>query len=159
MSRLFLGACAVALACLAPTSLNAQASIQVMEGGCDHATHAIDVRVNGVRSDHGYVTFALYGDNPDDFLVKGKKIFQHRFTAKRGTVSFCVLFPDSGTYAAAAYHDENGNTKLDRNWIGFPVEAFGVSNNPPMFLIPPSHEEAAFEVDSGVRTIDIRLKY
>ncbi len=159
MLRLASGTFCLILACLISLPLYAEAPFRAIEGGCDHAAHAIDVRVHGVRSDHGYVTFALYGENPDDFLRKGKKIFQHRFSAKPGTMAFCIQVPEPGTYAAAAYHDENGNTKLDKNWIGFPVEAFGVSNNPKMFLLPPSHEEAAFRVEDQGVAVEITLKY
>lgn len=159
MSRIASNAACLILACLFALPLFAQAPFRAIEAGCDHAAHAIDVRVHGVRNDHGYVTFALYGDNPNDFLVKGKKIFQHRFSAKPGTMAFCILVPEPGTYAAAAYHDENGNTKFDKNWIGYPAEAFGVSNNPKMFLLPPSHDEAAFRVDDQGATVEITLKY
>lgn len=159
MSRVASGAGCLLLACLTAFPLFGQAPFRAIEAGCDHAAHAIDVRVHGVRNDHGYVTFALYGDNPDDFLKKGKKIFQHRFSAKPGTMAFCILLPAPGTYAAAAYHDENGNTKFDRNWIGFPAEGFGISNNPEMFLLPPSHEESAFHVDHRPRHVQIELRY
>ena len=100
----------------------------------------------------------LYREHPDDLLVKRNGLFRKRLPGKRGWWS-CLFVPKAGTHAAATIADENGNTKFDKNWIGLPVEGFGVSNNPSMFLVPPSHEQAAFQVDSGVRRIDIRLKY
>lgn len=147
------------LAVLLSLPSGAGAEITASEAGCDGTSRAIDVRVHGVRSDRGYVTFVLYGDKPEDFLVKGKKIFKQRFTAKQGTVQFCVILPQPGVYAATAYHDENGNRKFDKNWIGLPVEGFGVSNNPKTFLAPPSHDQAAFEVSNGQMSVDIELKY
>lgn len=159
MARLVSASLWLVVACLISPPIFAQTPFRAIEAGCDHAAHAINVRVHGVRNDHGFVTFALYGDNPDHFLKKGKKIFQHRFSAKPGTMAFCILVPEAGTYAAAAYHDENGNTKFDKNWIGFPAEAFGVSNNPRTFLLPPSHEEAAFRVDDQGVTVEIKLNY
>ena len=149
----------VGLVCVLALPRVTHAQFEAIEAGCDHASTAIDVRVRGVRSEHGYVTLVLYGDNPDDFLVKGKKIFKQRFAARQGTVALCVSLPEPGVYAAAAYHDENGNTKLDKNWIGLPKEGFGVSNNPSMFLAPPSHEEAAFTVADGISRVDIKLNY
>ncbi|MCZ7627422.1 MAG: hypothetical protein C3F12_04160 [Candidatus Methylomirabilota bacterium] len=137
----------------------AQAQIQATEGPCDRgASTAIDVRVHGVRSDRGNIMFVLYGDNPDDFLVKGKRIFKQHFAAKRGTVAFCIAV-SAGTYAASVYHDENGNKKLDRNWIGIPAEGAGFSNNPTLLVGPPSHAQAAFQVSHGPTRIDIQLNY
>ncbi len=97
---------------------------------CNDAPNSIEVKVRGVRSDHGTVTFVLYSDDPDEFLVRGKKIMKERFPARTGTVEFCLPLSAPGTYAAAVYHDEDGNGKLAKNWLGMPKEGFGVSNNP-----------------------------
>jgi uncharacterized protein (DUF2141 family) len=136
-----------------------QAQSEATEGACNRASTAIEVRVHGVRSDRGYVTFVLYGDSPDDFLVKGKKLFKQQFAAKRGIVAFCVIVPKAGAYAASVYHDENGNKKFDRNWIGIPAEGAGFSNNPTLLLGPPSHAQAAFQVSNGPKRVEIQLNY
>ncbi len=127
--------------------------------GCNGAPNSIEVKVHGVRSDHGRVTFVLYSDDPDEFLVRGKKLMKERFPARTGTVEFCLPVSAPGTYAAAVYHDEDGNGKLGKNWIGMPKEGFGVSNNPKMFLGPPDHAEAAFHVQGERTPVDIKLKY
>ncbi len=71
---------------------------------CDGAPNSISVKVRGVRSDHGTVTFVLYSDDPDEFLVRGKKLMKERFPAQTGTVEFCLPVSAPGIYAAAAYH-------------------------------------------------------
>lgn len=159
MNRLPAVLSGLVLACLLVLSWDAHAQIQATEGACNGAATAIDVRVQGVRSDRGNIMFVLYGDNPDDFLVKGKKIFKQHFVAKRGTVAFCVIVPKAGTYAASVYHDENGNKKLDRSWIGIPAEGAGFSNNPPLLVGPPSHTQAAFQVSNGPKRVEIQLNY
>lgn len=103
--------------------------------------------------------FVLYGDNPNDFLVKGKRLLKQRFPAKRGTVTFCVTVPKTGVYAAAIYHDENGNGKFDKNAIGLPGEGGGFSNNPGLFLFTPSHTQVAFHVASNHTRIEIQINY
>ena len=123
------------------------------------ATGVMVLHVHGVRSDRGHVMFVLYGDKPEEFLVKGKKIFKQRFAASQGTVDFCVNLPKPGIYAAVAYHDENDNRKFDKNWAGLPVEGAGVSNNPKTFLGSPSHDQAAFTVSHGLTKVDIEIKY
>lgn len=147
------------LACLLLLSWGAPGRIEAIERACDRTSAAIDVRVQGVRSDLGNIVFVLYGDNPDDFLVKGKKILKQRIPAKRGTVTFCVIAPKAGVYAAAVYHDENGNGKFDRNRIGLPSEGGGFSNNPTLFLLVPSHEQTAFHVSNSQTRVGIQLNY
>jgi uncharacterized protein (DUF2141 family) len=147
------------LAVLLSLPSGARSEITASEAACDGASSAIDVHVHGVRSDRGHVTFVLYGDKPEDFLVKGKKIFKQRFAANQGTVEFCVILPKPGIYAATVYHDENDNGKFDKNRVGLPVEGFGVSNNPATFLAPPSHDQAAFAVSHGRTRVDIEIKY
>jgi len=147
------------LAVLLSLPPGARSEITASETACNGASYAIDVRVHGVRSDRGNVTFVLYGDKPQDFLVKGKKVFKQRFAANQGTVEFCVILSKPGVYAATAYHDENGNGKFDKNWAGLPVEGFGMSNNPTTLLTPPSHDQAAFAVSHGRTKVDIEIKY
>ena len=53
----------------------------------------------------------------------------------RGSVS-------PGSYAIQAYHDENDNLTVDRNFLGLPNEAIGFSNNAPMRFGPPHFEDA-----------------
>lgn len=147
------------LTCLLLLSWSVPSRIEAIERACDRTSTTIDVRVQGVRSDRGNIIFVLYGDNPDDFLVKGKKVLKQRIPAKRGTVTFCVIAPKAGVYAAAVYHDENGNGKFDRNRIGLPSEGGGFSNNPTQFLIAPSHEQVAFHVSNSQTRVEIQLKY
>ena len=154
LSKMWLLRFAVTIVVLMPSLLKAESAPR-----CNPTSNAIDVHVHGVRSNSGYVTFVLYGDNPNDFLVKGRKLLKERFPAQNGTVEFCLPVPHPGIYAAAAYHDENGNKKFDKNWIGLPTEGFGVSNCPEIYLVPPSHDEAAFEVQNALTRVDIQLSY
>jgi uncharacterized protein (DUF2141 family) len=45
-----------------------------------------------------------------------------------------------GTYGIACYLDENGNQKLDQNWLGIPTEAYGFSKG-----ARPSHRQATWQ--------------
>lgn len=140
-------------------AFSVSARMKYTQEACKIAPYQIWIRVEGVRSATGWVTTVLYGDNPDEFLAKGKKLAKIRVPAQLGEVNVCLIAPNVGTYAVAVYHDENGNKKFDKNWMGLPVEGFGVSNNPTYFLVPPSHAEAAFSVDAHQKTLTILLKY
>jgi uncharacterized protein (DUF2141 family) len=119
----------------------------------------IHVHIHGIRNAHGTVKVVLYGPNPQDFLVKGKKVDKEREPAQKGAMTLCVAAPDVGKYAVVVYHDENDNHKFDRNWIGLPTEGFGVSNNPTFHLAPPNFEESAFEVNGQLMNIEVDVKY
>jgi len=119
----------------------------------------IHVFIHGIRNDGGTVKAVLYGPCPEDFLVKGKKADKEREPAEEGNMVLCVAAPEVGHYAVVVYHDENDNHKFDRNWIGWPTEGFGVSNNPSLFLAPPSFEEAAFEVNGEITSVEVEMKY
>ena len=63
-----------------------------------------------------------------------------------------------GVYAVQAYHDRNDNHKVDRNFLGLPVEAVGFSNDAPVGLSGPSFEAARFNFPGGEQTIALRLR-
>jgi uncharacterized protein (DUF2141 family) len=58
----------------------------------------------------------------------------------------------------AVFHDENGNGKLDTNFLGIPREGVGVSNNKLRKLGPPTWEDSKFGL-AGSLTLDVVLHY
>ncbi len=119
----------------------------------------IHVHIHGIRNANGTMKAVLYGPDPETFLVKGKKADKEREPAEKGSMTLCVSARESGPYAVVVYHDENDNHKFDRNWIGLPLEGFGVSKNPTLFLAPPNFEEAAFEVNGDLTHVELEVKY
>jgi uncharacterized protein (DUF2141 family) len=126
---------------------------------CPSEGKLIHVHISGIRNHAGTVKAVLYGPDPKSFLVKGKKTDREREPAQEGTMTLCVAAPVVGKYAVVVYHDENDNHKFDRNWIGLPTEGFGVSNNPSLFLAPPTFEDSSFDVNGEVTHINIEMKY
>ena len=126
---------------------------------CDEGPYSIAVFVHGLRNNQGTIKAKLYGDNPDDFLVSGKKLNAKRVPAKQESLPLCLYAPTRGVYAVVVHHDENGNKKLDQNWIGMPTEGIGFSNNPKLFLVPPNHEEVTFSLLDDTTIINIKLHY
>jgi uncharacterized protein (DUF2141 family) len=61
----------------------------------------------------------------------------------------------SGTYAVSVFHYENGNGKLDTNFMGMPREGVGASNDARGHFGPPKFAAAAFRF-SSVR-IDLKI--
>lgn len=69
-----------------------------------------------------------------------------------------VLSLPPGRYALALYHDMNDNWKLDKNFVGYPKEPFGFSNNYRPIFTGPSFEDCVFEVkENGSSLLKIKL--
>lgn len=128
------------------------------------------VTVEGIRSAHGTVLIGLY-DSPESFEkavdASGKgggflsdpdrfgAVALRANAAMKSAVVFANLEP--GRYAAVAFHDENGNGKLDQNFLGVPAEPYGFSNNVEGFFGPPSFDDAAMALGDGDSAIRIAL--
>lgn len=132
---------------------------QEAANSCADRGPVIRITVKTLRHGSGMVVADLHGDNPKTFLKKGKKLKRVRVPARSGSVSFCVPVAAPGTYALAVYHDENGNRKFDKNWLGIPSEPYGISNNPGFRLGAPPFEEAAFKVNGDGATLSITLRH
>lgn len=64
----------------------------------------------------------------------------------------------SGEYALVVFYDENGNGRLDENFIGIPSEPLGFSNRYwPQG--PPTFTKAAFKLEADeTKSIDVKLQ-
>ncbi len=64
---------------------------------------------------------------------------------------------EPGRYAITVYHDTNDNRRFDKNWLGLPKEAWGVSNNVRPRLRAPRFAEATFDLEVGDHLVEIRV--
>lgn len=133
------------------------AAIQSSE--CGAAPYSILLTVEDVRKAEGTITADLHGDDPDKFLGKGQKLDRIRTPAVEGQTLMCIPVEKAGVYAIALYHDEDGDTKFDKTWIGLPDEPFGLSNDPKIRLAKPKHEEVAFEVAGPLTPVTATLRH
>lgn len=113
-------------------------------------TAAGDVRVEiaGLRDSHGVVRLCLTA-RADDFpdCKKGGAL-SGVVKAGGGTLVHTFRGVAPGTYAIAAFHDANGNNRLDTS-LGIPREGFAFSRNPPMRPRAPRFNETSFVAGPG----------
>lgn len=117
----------------------------------------LDVTAEHIVSGSGAIRFILY---------RGADGFRHEDRAFRvlsvaaGSTSASVHFKDlpAGDYAVLAYHDANGDQKLNLRFGMFPKEGWGLSNNPKV-MGPPSYKASSFIVDKRNRSIIIDMHY
>ncbi len=116
----------------------------------------VAVTVTNVRNDRGKVLVALCTRAT---FLQPNCAWRGNAVARRGQVQISIDGVPPGLYAAQAFHDENGNGKLDRSLLGLPEEAMGFSNDAPMRLGPPRFDAASFTVAAQGTTIRFALRY
>lgn len=120
---------------------------------------SLEVVVSGLHSDRGQVRVFLF-DSADGYPSKRERAAHKRaapITKGAGTVRFSGLQP--GTYAAFAFHDEDGNGSLQTNWIGMPKEGVGASKNAKGRMGPPRFKDASFRIKQGSAKISFKVTY
>ena len=62
-----------------------------------------------------------------------------------------------GNYVVTILHDEDGNGKMTKGFLGMPKEAIGISNNPRSYFGAPDYEDAVFQLKEKEMKISIGL--
>jgi uncharacterized protein (DUF2141 family) len=124
-------------------------------------TGTLTVRVTGARNTKGKIGVTLFQNAqgfPED---TSKAIRQESVEIDPKTMSAQVMFKDlpQGTFAISVLHDENGNGKMDKNFVGMPKEGYGASNNPSKKRRAPTFDEAKFSLNTSEQAIEITLLY
>jgi uncharacterized protein (DUF2141 family) len=119
---------------------------------------ALTVEVSLPAHAHGqiaYLVFAAAGGFPNDRERALRRGFVPVAQGEVQPIDVGALPP--GRYAVSVYLDENGNRKLDTNWLGMPREAVGASNNPRGRMGAPRFEDCVFVHGTSAETISIKL--
>ena len=125
----------------------------------DATTPTADLRieVSGVRARTGHIVVAVYDDA--GAFPHRELAFKSASVAATGNptvVELAALPP--GRYAAVVYHDADDDGELDTNFVGYPTEPFGFSNDAKLAMFgPPDFEACAFEVNAPRAAIKLSL--
>jgi uncharacterized protein (DUF2141 family) len=122
----------------------------------ESADNSLVVTVRNVKHQSGNVKAIVY--NRTNFLTEKFVVCTatKSFDSSTKTVKMSFKNLPSGAYAVAIYHDLNANDTFDRNWLGIPVEPFGISNNlNPYNLRAPSFNQA--KVDFSHQTVALTI--
>ena len=119
----------------------------------------ISIRIDNIRNTEGHLNIALFRnkkgfpDEPDKAYVLAQ------IATNEPPCEVVIENIPYGSYAVSILHDENGNSKMDKTWLGKPKEGFGTSNNPKIRLGPPQFDESGFVLDREAVTMVITMKY
>lgn len=122
-------------------------------------TGNLTIIVKNIRNGQGQIGLSLY-QSGDGFPNHPEKALVSAFIkASVNSVEYTFSNITLGTYAAAAFHDENSDKKVNSNLIGIPKEGIGVSNNAKGKFGPPKFDDAKFTFSQPAQTIAISLTY
>jgi uncharacterized protein (DUF2141 family) len=115
------------------------------------------VDIKEVREATGNLRVSLYRD-PETFRKEDRALKVIVIPAAKGEsrVTFDGIEP--GKYALMAYHDENGDGKLNLRLGMFPTEGYALSNNPKV-MGPPKFADSAFDVAAPDTSSSLVIAY
>jgi len=116
-------------------------------------SEALTIHAPDLECESGALMIAVF-NNSETFL-SDNAFYKDKFPCAKVKNKKIVLNLPKGSYGIAIYHDENGDGKLNKNFVGYPSEPFGFSNNPQILVRAPSWKDAVFQ-HSGDTTIEIR---
>lgn len=114
----------------------------------------IEITINNIKNNKGTLLIGLYKE-PTNFL---KTPFRYeKVKPVKGSVKAVFKNVMPGEYAISLIHDENNNGEMDKNMLGAPKEAYGVSNNAKNTFSAPDWSDAKFTVASEniIQSIDL----
>jgi uncharacterized protein (DUF2141 family) len=130
------------------------------------SSRAIHVTIQGFKKKSGRCCVAAYLGS-SHFNVPEYAVAKATLDIVDGQAEWSMAIdPGSAdTIGISAYHDDNENSKLDKNSLGIPMELYGFSNNPKRGFGPPKYEETAIKLltsesttESSILEIAIEVK-
>jgi uncharacterized protein (DUF2141 family) len=102
----------------------------LIAGNASAEPSSVTINLSGVRSQKGNVVVCLWSKENKDFPFCSSAAAYKSTSIKADNGSLVATFQNipSGEYAISAFHDENGNGKLDTNWMGMPKEGMAAAN-------------------------------
>ena len=119
-------------------------------------TSSLTVTFSGIKATTGAILFtvvnseAAYGD-------KAPASAQGMLPVSTNSASKVLSGLAPGRYAIKAFHDVNGDGKMNANPFGIPSEPFAFSNNAVGNMGPAKWDDASFDVKAGDNTHAITL--
>ena len=120
-------------------------------------TEAVTVTVSSLVSTTSTVKLYFYNTRAG-FLKHGQWAFVKAVKPEgKSEFSLPIELP-KGEWAVAITQDLNNNGKIDKNFIGIPIEPYAFSNNVHSTIAAPDFNECKFMVDGPGKVVSIVLK-
>ena len=125
--------------------------------GAGESAASLAITITGAISAKGVIRIALCAPDTGFPDCRTRVVRTASLAIAQGSARAVFAGLPPGSYAISAFHDANGNGRLD-TFAGIPREGYGFSRNPPFRPRAPHFEEARIEVH-GATTATISLRY
>lgn len=117
-------------------------------GLAETGTASLEIHVRSLSPKGGIVRLGLYdaASYPDD---KSEPTASADVPAGKGETVIVLKDLKPGAYAIEVYQDVNSNGKMDKSWLGLPLEPFGFSRDAKPILSKPDFERVKFTLVPG----------
>lgn len=134
-------------------------SLGILSLGASLMAGDVTITIRGLKSGKGQVIVGYWtkGDGFPDKMEKVAAKQAAQISGNAATVVFRNVAP--GVCAFNLIHDENGNGKMDTNFIGIPKEGFGCTNDPRPKMRAPKFDEAKVNVGAAGAAYTINAAY
>lgn len=105
----------------------------------------LTVVVDNINIVRGHVILGIY-NKAESFLKEDEQYRVAIIKVDAKTISHTFKNLPQGTYGVSLYHDVNDDNVCNTNWIGFPTEGYGFSNNLKIHFSVPKYEDAKFKL-------------
>lgn len=113
----------------------------------------LSIEITIKKHQKGFLFLSLFNDE-EKFMHQAYKSKKVVIQDKKVTITFKNI--EKGEYAFSMFHDVNGNSKLDKNFIGIPKEPYAFSNNQKGRFGPPSFNNAKIKIDQN-KTVTVKI--
>jgi len=136
------------------------ASLPLMHGQEVEETAAIKVSINNLSSQEGKVAINIFV-HKDGFPSNLQLAYLNKtFEIDSDQPEFIFENVPIGNYSLAVIHDENSNSKIDKDFFGRPKEGYAVSNNVKASMFaPPKFSDALFEHTASGTNLKLKILY
>jgi|TARA_B100001093_G_scaffold92991_1_gene85203 uncharacterized protein (DUF2141 family) len=114
----------------------------------------LEIEIPNIK-ENGTIYIAIY-DNAKDFNSgdESQEIMAHNIIepVSEGVYIKKILL-EKGDYAVKVLVDSNGNGDIDFNFLGFPKEQYGFSNNVIGLFSEPNFDKASVEINENKKII------
>ena len=95
----------------------------------------MELLVSNLEPGESDIFIAVF-NTPETFLTENM-VYSKIIRGVNSEMATCTFEIPPGEYAIAVFQDQNFNGELDRNWVFYPKEPFGMSNDyKPAFRAP-----------------------
>lgn len=125
----------------------------------DGSSAVLTVVIEEIRSPDGRVHVGVWSD-AEGFGKHDRRVAGTSAPVNGPSQTLVIRGLQPGSYALAAFHDENDNGEFDRTWVGLPDEGLGFSNGAWITIFgAPSFDSAAIELRHPSTRAVITLRY